>query len=94
MQPGAVLVNTARGEVIDQSALISALQNKKLFAAGLDVCDPEPLPPDHPLLKLPNCIVLPHIGSATVSARNAMSERAARNILAGLKGETLPYAVK
>ncbi len=57
MQPTAVLVNTARGEVIDQSALVSALINKQLFAAGLDVCDPEPLPTDHPLLSLPNCIV-------------------------------------
>lgn len=94
MQPSAVLVNTARGEVIDQAALISALRHNNLFAAGLDVCDPEPLPTDHPLLTLPNCIVLPHIGSATVSARNAMSERAARNIVAALKGEPLPFAVR
>ena len=94
MRPTAVLVNTARGEVIDQAALINALRHNNLFAAGLDVCDPEPLPTDHPLLTLPNCIVLPHIGSATVSARNAMSERAARNIVAGLKGEPLPFAVR
>lgn len=93
MQPTAVLVNTARGEVIDQSALVSALINKQLFAAGLDVCDPEPLPTDHPLLSLPNCIVLPHIGSATVSARNAMSQRAAQNIIAGLNHQPLPYPV-
>ncbi len=94
MKPTAVLVNSARGEVIDQDALISALREKKLFAAGLDVCDPEPLPTNHTLLTLPNCIVLPHIGSATVSARNAMSERAARNIIAGLERSELPYAVR
>ncbi len=93
-RPGCVLVNTARGEVIDQDALVAALTNKQLFAAGLDVCDPEPLPTNHPLLALPNCLVLPHIGSATVSARNAMSERAARNIIAGLSGQPLPFAVR
>lgn len=93
MRPTAVLVNTARGEVIDQTALVNALKNQQLFAAGLDVCDPEPLPTDHPLLSLPNCLVLPHIGSGTVSARNAMSERAAQNIIAALNSQPLPYPV-
>lgn len=89
-----VLVNTARGEIVDQPALVDALQKNKLFAAGLDVCDPEPVPMDSPLLHLDNCVVLPHIGSATVSARNAMAERAARNLLAGLQGQPLPFPVQ
>jgi glyoxylate reductase len=94
MKPTAVLVNTARGEVIDQTALVEALRARQIFAAGLDVCDPEPLPPDSPLLQLPNCVVLPHIGSATVIARNAMAERAARNLIAGIQGHPLPFPVQ
>ncbi len=93
MKPTAVLVNTARGEVVDQEALVNALKNGKIFGAGLDVCTPEPIPLDHPLLNLPNCILLPHIGSATTQARNAMATRAAENILAGLSGRALPYPV-
>ncbi len=93
MKPSAVLVNTARGEVIDQAALVEALSSRKLFAAGLDVCTPEPLPPNDPLLQLDNCLILPHIGSATIQARDAMAVRAARNILAGVRGEPLPFAV-
>ncbi len=93
MKGTAVLVNTARGEVIDQAALLDALREKRIFGAGLDVCTPEPLRADDPLLSLSNCVVLPHIGSATTAARNAMSERAALNIIAGLRGEPLPYPV-
>ena len=93
MKPTSVLVNTARGEIIDQDALCTALRNGNLFAAGLDVCDPEPLPVDSPLLQLPNCLVLPHIGSATVSARGAMADRAAANLIAGIQGRPLPFAV-
>jgi glyoxylate reductase len=93
MRRTAVLVNTSRGEVIDQAALVLALEQGKIHGAGLDVCTPEPLPTDHPLLRLSNCIVLPHIGSATYRARNAMAERAARNILAGIQGQPLPYPV-
>ncbi|MFO1062436.1 MAG: D-glycerate dehydrogenase [Pirellulales bacterium] len=93
MKPTAVLVNTARGEVVDQQALEHALRTKMIFAAGLDVCDPEPLPSDSPLRELDNCLVLPHIGSATVSARNAMAERAARNVLAGIRRQPLPFPV-
>ncbi len=94
MKSTAVVVNTARGEVIQQADLIEALRERKIFAAGLDVCVPEPLPADSPLHALDNCLVLPHIGSATVDSRNAMAQRAAENILAGLRGEPLPYRVQ
>ena len=93
MKPSAVLVNTARGEVVDQDALVAALRDGTIFGAGLDVTTPEPLPPDHPLVGLPNCTVLPHLGSATFAARAAMAEIAAANIFAGLDGEPLPHAV-
>lgn len=93
MKPGAILINTARGEIIDQRALTDALRNREIFGAGLDVCTPEPLPAEHELLKLDNCLILPHIGSATQAARGAMSERAARNILAGIQGNSLPFEV-
>ena len=93
MKPTAVLVNTARGEIVDQEALEGALRTRRIFGAGLDVCTPEPLPTSDPLLKLDNCLVVPHIGSATLAARDAMAERAARNLLAGLAGSPLPFAV-
>ncbi len=88
MKSTAVLINAARGPVVDTGALVTALQNGDIFAAGLDVTDPEPLPADHPLVTLPNCIVVPHIASATVTTRDAMAELAARNLLAVLDGET------
>ncbi len=91
MKPTAVLVNTARGPVMEMEALARALREGWIAAAALDVTDPEPLPPDHPLLSLPNCIILPHIGSATVAARERMAVMAAENLLAGLRGEQLPY---
>ncbi len=93
MKRSAVFVNTARGEVVDQAALIAALRARTIFAAGLDVCTPEPLPTDSDLLEQDNCILVPHIGSATVEARNAMSMRAGENILAGLAGNPLPFPV-
>lgn len=93
MKKTAVLVNTARGEIVDQDALVDALRGGQIFAAGLDVCTPEPLPVEHPLFNLPNCVLLPHIGSATFRARAAMAERAAKNILAGLQSAPLPYPV-
>lgn len=86
MKKSAVLVNTSRGEIIDQLALIHALKEQIIFAAGLDVTDPEPLPKENELYQLKNTIVLPHIGSATYEARRAMSVLAAKNIIAGLKG--------
>ncbi|MCA9157054.1 MAG: D-glycerate dehydrogenase [Planctomycetales bacterium] len=93
MKPTSVLINTARGEVVEQDALVEALRGGRLFGAGLDVCTPEPLPLDSPLLRLDNCLILPHIGSATVDARNAMAERAANNLLAGIHGKPLPFPV-
>jgi glyoxylate reductase len=89
MKPTAVLVNTSRGAVIDQDALVQALTLGRPLAAGLDVTDPEPLPPDHPLVGLSNCIILPHIGSATVASRDAMAEICVDNLLAGLAGRPL-----
>ncbi len=94
VKPTAVLVNTARGGVVDQDALRSALVEGRLAAAGLDVTDPEPLPPDHPLLTAPNLTVLPHVGSATRTARARMAEIAVDNLLAGLAGAPLPHAVE
>lgn len=91
MKPTAILINAARGPVADTDALVRALSEGWIGAAALDVTDPEPLPPDHPLVSLPNCIVVPHIASATVSTRERMATIAAENLLAGLRGERLPY---
>ena len=91
MKPNSVFVNTARGPVHHQPALHNALAAGEIFAAGIDVTDPEPIPLDDPLLTLPNCVIAPHIGSGTVSARNAMAEIAADNLLAGVKGEPLQH---
>lgn len=93
MKPGAVFVNTSRGQVVDQAALAAALRSGKLFAAGLDVTDPEPLPADHELYALANCVIAPHVASATAPTRRTMAEMAARNVLAGVRGEALPHAV-
>ncbi len=93
MKPTAILVNTARGPVVDPDALYRALKEKRIAYAALDVTEPEPLPADSPLLTLDNIVVTPHLGSATVQARTAMAEIAARNLIAGLRGERLPYCV-
>jgi glyoxylate reductase len=90
MKPSAILVNTTRGGVVDQVALYNALKSKQIFAAALDVTDPEPLPMDSPLLELDNCIIVPHLGSASKWTRDQMSLLAAQNLIAGLKGEKLP----
>ena len=93
MKPNAVLVNTARGPVVDQNALYDALKAHRIFGAGLDVTEPEPLPNDSPLLRLDNIVIVPHIGSASKTARDKMSWMAAKNLIAGLKGEHLPNCV-
>jgi glyoxylate reductase len=93
MQPHAILVNTARGPILDQGALREALASGSIGGAALDVTDPEPLPPDHPLLAVPNLTVVPHVGSATRATRARMSEIAAHNLLAALAGEPMPHGV-
>jgi glyoxylate reductase len=93
MKKEAVLVNAARGPVVDTDALTQALRDGTIWSAALDVTDPEPLPPDHPLIAMPNCIVVPHIASATVATRNNMATLAVQNALAVLQGNTPPHCV-
>jgi glyoxylate reductase len=93
MKRTAVFVNTARGPIVDQAALAAALRSGTIFAAGLDVTDPEPLPAGHELYGLANCVVAPHVASATVGTRGAMARRCADNLLAGVRGEPLPHGV-
>jgi len=84
-------VNTARGPLVDRDALLAALHAGRLAGAGLDVTDPEPLAPGDPLLDAPNLLVLPHVGSATVEARAAMTRLCVENLEAGLAGRPLPH---
>jgi lactate dehydrogenase-like 2-hydroxyacid dehydrogenase len=93
MKRSAILINTSRGGTVDQEALYDALVSGEIAGAGLDVTTPEPLPTDHPLLQLPNCVVLPHIASASYATRAKMALLAAENIVAGTKGQPLPYPV-
>lgn len=93
MKPSALLINTSRGKVVDTEALLHALRNGEIDAAGLDVTDPEPLPANHPLYELPNCLITPHIASAGAATRTKMAHMAVDNLLAGLKGVPLPYPV-
>lgn len=93
MKPSAILINMARGQVVDTQALLHALREKKIRAAGLDVTHPEPLPPDHPLYELDNCLITPHIGSATHNTRQKMAHLACDNLIAGLEGRELPHCV-
>ena len=93
MKRNAILVNTSRGPVVDQDALYQALISDQIFAAALDVTVPEPLPMDSPLLTLENCLIVPHIASASEKTRDDMALLAAKNLIAGLKGERLPHCV-
>ena len=93
MKPTAILINTSRGSLIDPEALFVALRDRRITAAALDVTDPEPLPPDHPLLTLDNLIVTPHISSASIATRKKMAMMAATNLVDGLLGRVPSYCV-
>jgi glyoxylate reductase len=93
MKSTAILINTARGPIVDPEALYDALKQGKIRAAALDVTEPEPIPADSPLLTLPNCLIVPHIASASIATRAKMAEMAAQNLLRGLRGERLPTCV-
>jgi lactate dehydrogenase-like 2-hydroxyacid dehydrogenase len=93
MKPSAILVNAARGGVVDTDALADALEKGKIAGAALDVTDPEPLPVDHRLYSMPACLIVPHIGSATHGTRRKMAEMACENLLAGLEERRMPYCV-
>jgi glyoxylate reductase len=90
MKRSAILINSARGPIVETDALVEALRDGIIAGAALDVTDPEPLPADHPLVALPNCLVVPHIASASAATRGEMAEIAARNLIAGLTGDPLP----
>ena len=91
MKPTATLVNIARGPLVDPDALCRALRSGVIGGAALDVTEPEPIPSDHELLSLPNCLVIPHLGSASRGTRLAMATRAVENLLAGLAGKRVPW---
>ena len=93
MKQTAVLVNAARGPIVDPKALYRALKGGQIAYAALDVTEPEPINMDNPLLELDNIVIVPHIGSASYATRGKMAEMAARNLIAGLKGESLPTCV-
>ncbi|MCG3141771.1 MAG: Glyoxylate/hydroxypyruvate reductase B [Anaerolineae bacterium] len=93
MKSSAILINSARGPVIDPAALYDALSAGKIRAAALDVTEPEPINMDSPLLTLPNCLIVPHIASASIATRGKMAEMAAKNLIAGVNGEKLPTPV-
>lgn len=93
MKPSAIFINVSRGQTVDETALVDALREGRIRAAGLDVYAQEPIPKDHPLLSLPNVLTLPHIGSATAKTRFDMAMLAARNLVAGVTGRTPPNIV-
>jgi glyoxylate reductase len=87
MKREAILVNTARGGIVDTDAVLAALRAGRIAGAALDVTDPEPLPAGHPLADLPNAIIVPHVATSTIAVRSRMAEMAARNLLAVLQNE-------
>jgi phosphoglycerate dehydrogenase-like enzyme len=91
MKKNAIIINAARGQTINTNALVKALREHWIAGAALDATDPEPLPPSHALFGMPNCLITPHIGSATRTTRQRMAEMACENLLAGLEGKKLPY---
>lgn len=93
MKPTAILLNLARGPVVDHNALVAALKSGRIACAGLDVTAPEPLPRDHPLLGLSNVVITPHLGSASNRTRQRMIEMTVENLKAGLSGEPLSWQV-
>ncbi|HZX67470.1 MAG TPA: NAD(P)-dependent oxidoreductase, partial [Candidatus Elarobacter sp.] len=93
MKPSATFVNAARGAVCDTGALLRALEQKKIAGAALDVTDPEPLPPDHPLYAREDVVIVPHVGSATDETRTRMAMLAAENLIAFVEGRPLPTPV-
>ena len=93
MKNTAILINVARGGIVDHDALLEALQSGQIAAAGLDVTEPEPLPRDHPLLQLDNVVIAPHLGSCTRQTRQAMAQRTIDNLSAGLEGWELPNRI-
>lgn len=93
MKRSSILINTARGAVVDSDALYRALQQGTIGGAALDVTEPEPLPASHPLLSLQNCLVIPHLGSASTATRSRMADMAVENVIAGLRGDRLPHCV-
>ena len=93
MKPTAILVNSARGPIVDTDALLAALEARTIRAAALDVTDPEPLPADHPLAQRDDCLIVPHIGSATYATRERMAVVAAENLVAGMRGEPMANPV-
>ncbi len=94
MKSTAILVNIARGGVVDTDALTETMVNRRIFATGLDVTDPEPLPRDHPLLHCDNVVIAPHLGSATQQTRQAMAQASITNLLRGLAGQSLLFEVQ
>lgn len=93
MKRTSIFINTARGGIHHEGDLLEALRNGTIWGAGLDVTNPEPMRPDHPLLDMENCVVLPHIGSATIETRTKMLERSVENIRAAISGQRMPYCV-
>jgi phosphoglycerate dehydrogenase-like enzyme len=93
MKPGAILINVGRGDLVESAALVDALQRGHLAAAGLDVFDPEPMPPDTPLLRMENVVVSAHIASASVRAAHRLRATTAGIVARAVRGETLPNVV-